>query len=553
MHKTKVLALAFLGISAFALAGCWPSKPADSGSVAWNVTADSGAVSTGTVDGTGTALTGTSAVTSQGFTAYVAEAMGAVSKKPASGRARPVTAGVTTLAAGDALATGDDGTASVTFSDGTTVRLAQKSKITFTAIGNDAADATLESGSLWARVLKPLGDGTLYTFRTADLSAGVRGTAVFLTTDSTGSQVEIHDSYSDSAADSGATIDLGSGSGTTQRHLAPRRRLLVPRFSPAAQTGSLAHTGSAGTGSAAPAVREEPLDKAAALSDDFKRVNTQKDLVLMSRMIKERQLPPAQRRKMEGELAQSMPSDAREALALVREHKLFAGSGPTGGAASATKSDGAPQPSQDELAGRMAKDQNTMMDRIEKDLAIGQLRDRFNRDAKREMADGSNKRDERIVENKRAMDDAINLILDPNMKSEQLRRDLPDSRPPLPGEQARPLDDGTLKGMLRELRPVDQKNVPKIPFERPLPPSDRDAPPAAQSGAPAIQPDPKRAELEKARLAELERARLAKLKAAEEAVRLAKEKAEAERLAKLKAASAEATAKPVISAEAAPR
>lgn len=479
MRKTKVLALA-ASLAAFALSGCslWPSGASEK--VAWEVTADSGAA----LSGAQSSASGSVETAPQASVAYVSQAAGTVTKRPANGRARPVVAGSTALAAGEILSTGADGSASITFADGTTVRLAADSRISFSAIAADSADATLESGSLWARVLKPLGDGTLYTFRTADLSAGVRGTAVFLEASASGSEIEVHDSYSDQPQDEGVTVTLpDSGTGAPLR-LAARRKLFVDRVpapksaSGAALTGSAAPAASgalASTGAQvpprAPRFREEPLDKAAALADDFKRDSTQKDLVMMSRMVKERPLDAPHRRKIEGELATSMPSDAREVLALVQEKRLLEDASGTGAAPSvAAAKSGTGAPSEEERARRFAKDPEAMLARVEKDMAIRDLRERFNRDARERMKDKAAGRNENVVEDKRALDEAVEKIVDPNFRPEDLRRAMPENLPPLPGEVSAP-DRKTLREAVKELvaprKPLPTSPEFRLPEPRP--------------------------------------------------------------------------------------
>ena len=435
MHKTKLVSALALCAASLSLSGCW--WDGGDGKVAWEAAGEnSGSVQAGS----GTASTGGVAqTTAEGFAAFVTEAQGSVTKRGGAARARQVVPGSTALAAGDTLSTGEDSSASVTFSDGTTVRLAAASRLAFAAVSDTSADATLEKGALWARVLKPLGDGTLYTFRTPDLSAGVRGTAVYLESTDSGSQVEVHDSFADKPEDAGALIDLpGAGTGASERRLAPRRKLFVARARPGASgTGAAASTGPvAGTGATGPDVREEPLDKATELADGFKRQNTQKDLLMMARLLKERTLDDAHKRKVEGEWRQTMPRDGREMGAMLGERRLL-----TMGTGAQDGSGG--------TAERLAKDPDAVMDRLERDLAIGELRERFNRDARQKMGGDGRDKDAQVVEMKKELDEAVDGVLDSKVTPRELRERLPDMAPPLPGEAPRNQDDGTFGGLMK--------------------------------------------------------------------------------------------------------
>ena len=90
------------------------------------------------------------------------------------------------------------------------MRLAANSRITITKKIGKSIEVSLETGDLWARVLKPLYDTSFFTVKAADVSAGVQGTSIRVKKATDKLTITVVDSYSSDASHSGATV-TGNG------------------------------------------------------------------------------------------------------------------------------------------------------------------------------------------------------------------------------------------------------------------------------------------------------------------------------------------------------
>lgn len=143
----------------------------------------------------GTTSTGTVSTASSETVAYLRKVSGTVEINSIPAQANA------TLGGKDVIVSKNASEAEIVFSDNSVVRLAANSTLTL-ASSTDSQSVSLESGELWARILKPLGDSSFFTIKTSNLSAGVRGTAVTMKKTATGSAFKVIDSYSGSGATS---------------------------------------------------------------------------------------------------------------------------------------------------------------------------------------------------------------------------------------------------------------------------------------------------------------------------------------------------------------
>ena len=97
------------------------------------------------------------------------------------------------LYGGELLKSSSGGSAEIILIDNSLIRLAASSTLEI----ENANEVKLTDGSLWARILKPLTSSDTFQVKTNDLSAGVRGTAVSISTSVSGSIVTVVDSSID--------------------------------------------------------------------------------------------------------------------------------------------------------------------------------------------------------------------------------------------------------------------------------------------------------------------------------------------------------------------
>ncbi len=96
----------------------------------------------------------------------------------------------------------------IIFVDNSVVRLSQNSRLQISKKWTDNTTLDLQEWTLWSRILKPFTDASFFTLETDDLSAWVRGTSVWLMTDSGWTDIGIVDTTSTGWASSWALVDI---------------------------------------------------------------------------------------------------------------------------------------------------------------------------------------------------------------------------------------------------------------------------------------------------------------------------------------------------------
>jgi hypothetical protein len=119
---------------------------------------------------------GTVAIAPGAITAYLNRIEGKVDKETSTGSVVPSLGD--SVRVGETVSTGDGSSAEIIFADSSVVRLAANSKLTVSKSDAGSTELDLDSGEIWARVLKPLTEDSFFSIKTSDLSAGVRGTSV---------------------------------------------------------------------------------------------------------------------------------------------------------------------------------------------------------------------------------------------------------------------------------------------------------------------------------------------------------------------------------------
>ncbi|MDD5197379.1 MAG: FecR family protein [Candidatus Gracilibacteria bacterium] len=221
--------------------------------------------------------------------AYVSELSGNIKKTSANGAYFLKKSGEI-LAVGDTLKTGDDGTATVTFSDNSVIRLNNNSEISFQKLMKEDTQLELKNGEIWARVLKPLYDVSFFTINTGDLSTGVRGTSLSITTRKGKTQLEVIDSFAETDDKRGVTVRYKDPktSQSIEEKIQPKKRLIL-------NTGDT------------PTILKQDFKVDEIYADDFKRQSTQKDIILMDHLQKTFSGSKNLSDKVSGELAATLP------------------------------------------------------------------------------------------------------------------------------------------------------------------------------------------------------------------------------------------------------
>lgn len=106
------------------------------------------------------------------------------------------------------LVTWSGAEAEIIFADSSIVRLSSNSQLQISKKWTDNTTLNLQEWSLWARILKPFTDTSFFTLETDDLSAWVRGTSVWMVTDSGWTDIGIVDTTSTGGQSSGALVDI---------------------------------------------------------------------------------------------------------------------------------------------------------------------------------------------------------------------------------------------------------------------------------------------------------------------------------------------------------
>ncbi|MFB0965249.1 MAG: FecR domain-containing protein [Patescibacteria group bacterium] len=168
---------------------------------------------------------------------------------------------------GDTVTTGEDSSVEIVFADASVVRLAANSSISIAKSDDSNTELSLESGEIWARILKPLTEGSFFSINTSDLSAGVRGTSVRMKKTSSQTSVDVIDSTGNGAETPGVDVTYKDKDGIENRERVEPENGIV--FEPKSLK-----------------LKKNRLLMAAVMNDAFVRDNTVKDLVYMDRLEK---------------------------------------------------------------------------------------------------------------------------------------------------------------------------------------------------------------------------------------------------------------------------
>ncbi len=158
----------------------------------------------------------------------------------------------------DTISTLSWASASLVFIDNSIVRLSENSRIQITRKAWKSIELSLLDGDIWARVLKPLYDTSFFTIKTADVSAGVRGTSIRIKKTTDKIKITVIDSYATDPLLAGADIEYGTG-----KQFLPKEHSIEIDLTKKEQ-------------------KEKRENKKDLLRDEFVRDNTQKDLVYMN-------------------------------------------------------------------------------------------------------------------------------------------------------------------------------------------------------------------------------------------------------------------------------
>ena len=163
---------------------------------------------------------------------------GSVELKAAGEEAfKPVT-GDRNARAGSVLRTGDDGRATLRWSDGTSIRVAPKTTLTIDKCRFDKRHAsllsqfTLSTGRVWVQVVKMLSAESKFEISTPTATAGVRGTAFAIDVASDGAtdvlvydgEVEVQAGKQSVGVKQGQTLAVATGGDTALRELNEKER-----------------------------------------------------------------------------------------------------------------------------------------------------------------------------------------------------------------------------------------------------------------------------------------------------------------------------------------
>lgn len=168
---------------------------------------------------------------------------------------------------GDTVTTEEDSSVEIVFADASVVRLAANSSISIAKSDDSNTELSLESGEIWARILKPLTEGSFFSINTSDLSAGVRGTSVRMKKTSSQTSVDVIDSTGNGAETPGVDVTYKDKDGIENRERVEPENGIV--FEPKSLK-----------------LKKNRLLMAAVMNDAFVRDNTVKDLVYMDRLEK---------------------------------------------------------------------------------------------------------------------------------------------------------------------------------------------------------------------------------------------------------------------------
>lgn len=132
------------------------------------------------------------------------------------------------------LTTGTGTEVEMIFADSSIVRLSSHSRLRISQRWRENTLLDLQEWLLWVRILSPFTDTSFFTLETDDLSAGVRGTSVWLLTDSGWTEIGVVDSIAPPGKLAWIDIDLRENATTGNRalHLSTEEVLRVKHTKP---------------------------------------------------------------------------------------------------------------------------------------------------------------------------------------------------------------------------------------------------------------------------------------------------------------------------------
>lgn len=119
------------------------------------------------------------------------------------------------------LITGSGSEVEIIFADHSLIRLMEHSRLEISKKWTDNTALALSNWSIWTRILKPFTDISFFTLETDDLSAGVRGTSVWMRVTPEWTEIWVVDSTSTGWQQSGIDIEFKNNT----RALASKLRL----------------------------------------------------------------------------------------------------------------------------------------------------------------------------------------------------------------------------------------------------------------------------------------------------------------------------------------
>lgn len=161
-----------------------------------------------------------------------------------------------TFEGGDVISTNTGASIEIIFADNSFLRLAENSKMTLS--GTNSVD--LENGGLWARILKPFQDTSVFTINASDLSAGVRGTALYVYRNEKEASVRVIDTTTGTGT--AVDVQVETASGTVQEGLKNEESLTLKNSEP----------------------EKTRLNMDQMLQNEFVLANLKRDIILMHSM-----------------------------------------------------------------------------------------------------------------------------------------------------------------------------------------------------------------------------------------------------------------------------
>lgn len=172
------------------------------------------------------------------------------------------------MTSGSIIETGNDGAINVIFTDDSIVRVDKNSRVIFSYSENNS-NTLIQSGTIWARILRPFHASSAFTIESSDLALWVRWTAVMATKQvSWNTEITIIDSWEEN---SGSTLRLKDSMGnlTTTHVLYPNQ------------------TTSVNTATTTPSVTNANISSLLSINA-FAHNNIQNDIIYMNQLLEKK-------------------------------------------------------------------------------------------------------------------------------------------------------------------------------------------------------------------------------------------------------------------------